>query len=123
MCSAYFNLVFLAPANAAVEGKNPKLILDTLSLEEVKDLNVIVPNDTDIGFNVMTIQVYNDQGVQNERHVYFCKDLDGSIHWDNLCPDLDPIVTKDELKPATDVTRLPDYDPAQDSKKIGRAHV
>ena len=117
MFSAYFNLLFLVPANAAVEGKNPKLILDTLSSEEVKDLNVIVPNDTDIGFNVMTIQVYNDQGVQNERHVYFCKDLDGSIHWDNLCPDLDPIVTKDELKPATDVTRLPDYDPAQDSKK------
>ena len=117
MCSAFFNLFFIADANAGVEGKNPKLILDTLSLQEVKDLNVIVPKDTDIGFNVMTIQVYNDQGVQNERHIYFCKNLEGKIHWNNVCPDLDPIATKGELKQIVDFDRLPDYNPAQDSKK------
>lgn len=104
-------------SNAAVEGKNPKLLVDALTEEQVKDLNIIVPPETDSGFQVLTIQVYDDSGVQSERFVYFCKDLAGKIHWDNNCPGLEPLATKEELSKTYAFNSLPNYSPAQESKK------
>ena len=110
-------LLPISAANAGVEGKNPKLLIDTFSEDEIKDLNIVVPKETDAGFQVLTIQIYDDNGVQSERFVYFCKDLKGDIHWDNICPDLDPLATKKELSQIGDLKKLPKYSPAQESKK------
>lgn len=105
------------PAMAGVEGKNPKLLLDALSPDQVKDLNIVVPKETDSGFHVLTIQIYDNKGVQSERHVYFCKNLIGVVSWENSCPDLEPLATKEELQENFEVSQLPKYSPAQESKK------
>jgi hypothetical protein len=114
-------ILFLAlwptAAFSAVEGKNPTLIADSLTPDQIKDLNIVVPKSTDSGFQVLTIQVYDKLGVQSEQHVYFCKDLAGKIHWDNKCPEFDPLATKEELSVPYNVDSLPRYSPAQESKK------
>jgi hypothetical protein len=107
----------ITPAHAEVQGKNPKLILDTLSEQEVSDLNIVVPRDTEPGYQVLTIQVYDNTGVLSERHVYFCKDVDGSVHWDNVCPDIAPIATKAELSKITQRKLMPKYLAPMESKK------
>lgn len=112
-----FAFLSISPAHAEVQGKNPKLILDTLSEQEVSDLNIVVPRDTEPGYQVLTIQVYDDTGVLSERHVYFCKDVDGSVHWDNICPDIAPIATEAELSKIAHRGDLPKYLAPMESKK------
>lgn len=107
----------IATAQAGVEGKNPKLVADSLTPEQIKDLNIVVPPETDSGFQVLTIQLYDNKGVQSEQHVYFCKDLAGKIHWDNSCPGLDPLASKEDLSKIKDFNSLPKYSPAQEGKK------
>jgi len=113
----FLTFIPLSAASAETQGNNPKLLLEALTEDEIKDLNIVVPSDTDPGFHVLTIQVYNEVGVQSERFVYFCKNLAGQVHWDNLCPDLEPIATKAELEKINDFESLPKYYPAQESRK------
>jgi hypothetical protein len=71
----------------------PQVILDQLLTGPVpalnaKDLNI--PSSLTPGFHQITVEVYNDKGVISSKTALFCKDLQGQLHFDNICPDLTP---------------------------------
>jgi hypothetical protein len=47
----------------------------------------------------------------------FCKDLEGVIHWDNICPDLTAAAAQTALEAATTREDLPAYDPLSNPKQ------
>lgn len=112
-----FSLFSLPQAHAAVEGENPQLLADSLTPEQAANLDIVVPKNTDPGYHVLTVQVYDNNSVQSERHIYFCKTLSGEIRWTNVCPDLDPLATKSELSGLREFSSLPRYSPEQETAK------
>jgi len=89
----------LAPANAAAE---PKIILDQLLTGDSPDLSaqdLNIPDDLAPGFHSLTVEVYDDNGVISSKTALFCKDLQGELHFDNVCPDLTAMPIAAEVKP------------------------
>ena len=82
---------FAAPTPAP--SAQPQVILDQLLTGPVpalsaKDLNI--PSNLAPGFHQLTVEVYDDKGVISSKRALFCKDLQGQLHFDNICPDLLP---------------------------------
>jgi hypothetical protein len=87
-----------APASAA---DGPKVILDQLLTGDAPDLSaqdLNIPDDLAPGFHELTVEVYDDNGVISTKTALFCKDLNGELHFDNVCPGLTakPIAKKAE---------------------------
>jgi hypothetical protein len=83
--------VFAAPQPSP--SAQPQVILDQLLTGPVpalsaKDLNI--PANLAPGFHQLTVEVYDDKGVISSKTALFCKDLQGQLHFDNICPDLIP---------------------------------
>ena len=93
------------------------VIIDRLTTQDAEDLNIVIPYDVPPGFHSITIEVYDDAGTVNEKEIPFCKNLNGEIHWDNICTDVVEIMPLDELLKITDRDELPAYDPAQEPNK------
>ena len=93
------------------------VIIDRLTTQDAEDLNIVIPYEVPPGFHSITIEVYDDAGTVNEKEIPFCKNLNGEIHWDNICTDVVEIMPLDELLKITDRDELPAYDPAQEPKK------
>ena len=107
----FFNLGVL-PSYASGD-----VIIDRLTTQEAEDLNIVIPNEVPPGFHSITIEVYDDAGTVNEKEIPFCKNLDGEIHWDNLCPDVVEMKSYEELLKITERSELPAYSPAQEPEK------
>jgi hypothetical protein len=93
------------------------VIIDRITQKEAEELDLTIPDDVPPGFHSIEIEVYDDGGSVSKKEIPFCKNLDGEIHWDNLCPDvleakaiakLDLVKNPDQLKP---------YSPLSDTEK------
>ncbi len=80
-------------ANQPVQTKQPQIILDQLLTGPIPELNakdLNIPADLSPGFHELTVEVYDKKGVISTKTALFCKDLQGQLHFDNVCPDLTP---------------------------------
>ena len=84
------------------------VIIDRITQKEAEELDLTIPEDVPAGFHSIEIEVYDDAGTVSKKEIPFCKNLDGEIHWDNLCPDvleakeiakLDLVKDPEQLKP------------------------
>lgn len=93
------------------------VIIDRITQSEAEELDLTIPDEVPAGFHSIEIEVYDDAGTVSKKEIPFCKNLDGEIHWDNICPDvleaqnaaaLDLVKTPEGLKP---------YSPLSDPEK------
>jgi hypothetical protein len=61
--------------------------------------------------------VYDDGGTVSKKEIPFCKNLDGEIHWDNLCPDVLEAKEIAKLDLVKDPDQLKPYSPLSDTEK------
>ena len=93
------------------------VIIDRITQSEAEELDLTIPETVKPGFHSIEIEVYDNGGTVIKKEIPFCKNLDGEIHWDNICPDvleaknaaaLDLVKTPEGLKP---------YSPLSDPEK------
>ncbi len=64
------------------------VVIDRITQSESEQLDIQIPEETPAGFHQILIEVSDDAGIVSEKTLFFCKDLQGEIKWDNTCPDL-----------------------------------
>ncbi len=117
----FFSLTLAIAPSAAMAGttlSNPQSLSDSpVTSADINQFNIIVPHDLDPGFHQMTVQIYSNSGVQQEKIIKFCKEPNGRVHWNNICTDMDPVLSKSSLEKITDRAKLPKYLAAMEPKK------
>jgi len=103
--------------------ENVQLFDQVLTDAEAQQLNIVVPADTDPGYHVIRMQIYDDGGVLSEKKIPFCKRLDGRVNWNNICPGMDPVLPKDELILIKWRGSLPLYHAGMEPKKQSKTMV
>lgn len=93
------------------------VLIDRVTSAEAEELNIEVPADVPPGFHEISVQVYDETGVQEEKILTFCKNIDGTINWNGECPNLSEIASVEDLAAITSREDLPSYDPAQEPEK------
>jgi len=94
--ASWFLLLLIEPSFAASQAtapKEPQVILDQLLTGPIPELNakdLNIPSDLTPGFHELTVEVYDKKGVISTKTALFCKDRQGQLHFDNICPDLIP---------------------------------
>jgi hypothetical protein len=96
-----------------------QVIVEKVATSEAGQIELQVPDDAPIGHHIMTVEVLDDQGVVTSRDVTFCKDTQGEIQWDDVCPDVIDVVEPSRLEGIFNPLLLPNYNPEQDSKNVG----
>ena len=93
------------------------VVIDRITQSEAEQLDIQIPEETPAGFHQILIEVSDDAGIVSEKTLFFCKDLQGEIKWDNTCPDLkQPSSPTGEEAPteepeALPIATLPPYSP------------
>jgi hypothetical protein len=93
------------------------VVIDRITQSEAEQLDIQIPEETPAGFHQILIEVSDDAGIVSEKTLFFCKDLQGEIKWDNTCPDLkQPASPTGEEAPteepeALPIATLPPYSP------------
>lgn len=64
------------------------VVIDRVTQSEAEQLDIQIPDETPAGFHQVVIEVSDDAGIVSQKTLFFCKDLQGEIKWDNECPDL-----------------------------------
>lgn len=113
---------FMAVPNAFAKG-DVQLFDEEFNAQKAKDLNIVVPPDTDPGYHFVRVQIYDEGGVLSERKIPFCKRLDGRVNWDNKCPGMDPVLPKNELILIKIRADLPLYHAGMEPKKQSKTMV
>ena len=93
------------------------VIIDRMTQKEAEELDLTIPDDVPPGFHSIEIEVYDDGGTVSKKEIPFCKNLDGEIHWDNLCPDVLEAKAQAKLDLVKVPTGLKKYDPMSDTEK------
>ena len=84
------------------------VVIDRVTQSEAEELDIQIPEETPSGFHQVVIEVSDDAGIVSEKTLFFCKDLQGEIKWDNQCPDLkQPTSPTEEMAPTEGVDTLP----------------
>lgn len=84
------------------------VVIDRITQSEAEQLDIQIPEDTPAGFHQILIEVSDDAGIVSEKTLFFCKDLQGEIKWDNTCPDLkQPASPTGEEAPTEEPQALP----------------
>ena len=96
-----------------------RVLVEKVATSEAEQIELQVPDDAPIGHHIMTVEVLDDQGVITSRDVTFCKDDQGEIHWDDICPDVVGQVEPSRLEGIFNPLLLPDYNPENDVKNVG----
>jgi hypothetical protein len=98
------------------------VVIDRATQSEAEQLEIEIPDKTPAGFHQVVIEVSDDAGIVSEKTLYFCKNLQGEVKWDNDCPDLkQPETPSTEPAPEEVVAEpasitLPPYKPTDDPK-------
>jgi len=93
------------------------VIIDRITQKEAEELDLTIPEDVPAGFHSIEIEVYDDRGTVSKKEIPFCKNLDGEIHWDNLCPDVLEAKEIAKLDLVKDPAQLKPYSPLSDKEK------
>ena len=93
------------------------VIIDRITQSEAEELDLTIPEEVPPGFHSVEIEVYDDKKTVVKKEIPFCNNLDGEIHWDNLCPDVLEANERDKLDKIKIPSELKPYDPLSDSQK------
>ena len=99
------------------------VIVDRITQSEAEELDLTIPEEVPPGFHSIEIEVYDDKKTVSKKEIPFCKNLDGEIHWDNLCPDVLEANERDKLDKIKIPSELKPYDPLSDSQKTKDLHI
>lgn len=73
---------------AALAFAQSKVIYEVIAASELVDVDLEIPDSVQPGYHQMLVEVLDDNGVVRSKVALFCKDTDGSVNLDNLCPGL-----------------------------------
>ena len=99
------------------------VVIDRATQSEAEQLDIQIPDETPAGFHQILIEVSDDAGIVSEKTLFFCKNLQGDVKWDNICPDLkQPASPSAEPVPAEvsdtlAIASLPPYIPSDNPKE------
>lgn len=93
------------------------VLIDRITSAEAEQLDIEIPATVPPGYHEVEIEISDDAGVLDTKILTFCKDIDGTIDWTSNCPNLNEIISEDELKNIEIRSELPLYDPAQEVEK------
>ena len=81
-------------------------------------LNVLVPSNLKPGYHSMNVEATDPAtGKISTQEIFFCKDLEDTIHWDNICGVVTAQASQATLEKAKNRSQLPAYDPISRPKK------
>jgi hypothetical protein len=137
----FFSLnLFVAPTVA------DEKVAEITTVDELQDVQIDVPDSLPQGTHSVVVQVTDpDSGEVSEEEVFFCKDTNDEIQWDNNCPDLtatgvpaetlvikqtviggvtvDVVVDPELLEGITNPEDLPNYNPISEPEKAAETQV
>jgi hypothetical protein len=93
------------------------VIIDRITQSEAEELDLTIPDEVPAGFHAIEVEVYDDAGTVSKKEIPFCKNLDGEIHWDNICPDVLEAKEIAKLDLVKDPDQLKPYSPLSDTEK------
>lgn len=112
------SFIFLIFAPLASASQSSDHVLTSVVTEsEAKMLNIQIPENESPGYKSLEVNISGMGKAPQLEKIYFCKDLDGIINWDNNCPDLlesDGVMPVESLPVAGKY--LP-YDPLSNPKR------
>lgn len=138
---AFFSLnLFVAPTVA------DEKVAEITTVDQLQDIEIDIPDSLPQGSHSVVVQVTDpDSGEVSEEEVFFCKDTNDEIQWDNNCPDLtaagapaetlvieqtviggvtvDVVVDPELLEGITDPEDLPNYNPISEPEKAAETQV
>lgn len=110
--------IFLNFSTVANAAQNPDEILyQRITQSEAEELNIDIPAATPPGFKSLEVQVSGMGKDAEFKRILFCKDLNGVIHWNNICADLTAVAAQTALEAADTRSELPAYDPLTNPKQ------
>ena len=114
----FLNLLILPSANA-----KPEVVIDRITQSEAEDLDIQIPDDVPPGHHSITIEVYDDKGTIRTKEIPFCKDDDGVVHWDDICPNLIEDSSKEPISSEARKSGLLPYNPLDDKENTKGLHI
>ena len=113
-----FVFVFLSFAPlASAEQNSDQLLYQTITESEAKELNISIPADMTPGFKSLEVEITGMNKDVEFKEILLCKDLEGVIHWDNICPDLTAAAAQTAPVVALRRGDLQAYDPLSNPKQ------
>lgn len=101
---------------SADTGQDQKLY-EVITESEAQDLNIDIPADLTAGYKSIEVSVTGMGAESQTKTILFCKSLDSTIHWDNICDDLNSVEIEPTSTEAITRSSFPKYDPLADPKQ------
>jgi hypothetical protein len=138
---AFFSLnLFVTPTVA------DEKVAEITTVDQLQDVEIDIPDSLPQGSHSVVVQVTDpDSGEVSDEEVFFCKDTNDEIQWDNNCPDLtatgapaetlvieqtviggvtvDVVVDPELLEGITNPEDLPNYNPISEPEKAAETQV
>lgn len=87
-------------------------------------LNIVIPPNLEPGYHTMSVEATDPvTGETSIDVISFCKDLEGTIHWDNICGEITALASQATLEKTADRSQFPNYDPISQPKKTFQTEV
>lgn len=115
LLGAFIFLNFATVAQAAQTP--PEILYQTITQAEAEELNIDIPANEPPGFKSLEVHVSGMGKDEQFKNILFCKDLEGVIHWNNICADLTALSAQTALEDARTRSQLPTYDPFEHPKQ------
>jgi hypothetical protein len=81
-------------------------------------IGVEIPEDLEPGYHSVAVESTDPAtGEKSTEYLTFCKDLEGSIHWEGSCGVITPLAPQSVLEKVKDREDLPAFDPVSQPKK------
>jgi len=138
---AFFSLnLFVAPTAA------DEKVAEITTVDQSQDVEIDIPDSVPQGFHSVVVQVTDPDSDQvSDEEIFFCKDTNDEIQWDNNCPDItaegtpaetlvikqtviggvtvDVVVDPQLLEGITNPEDLPNYNPISEPEKAAETQV
>ncbi|MFA5918544.1 MAG: hypothetical protein WC800_03275 [Candidatus Nanopelagicaceae bacterium] len=109
---------------SVVSAQADQQITNTTLPGDNSKLNIVVPPDLMPGYHSMSVEATDPvTGKTSTDVIFFCKDLEGTIHWENVCGEITPLASQATLEKTVDRSQLPGYDPLSQPKKTFQTEV
>jgi len=115
LISIFLALTFSPGAHAAES--SDVTLFQTITQTEAQELNISIPDSTPVGYKSLEVQISGMQKVAEYKKILFCKEIDGVIHWNNICPQLEKLNAQTALAAATLRSDLPPYSPLSNPRR------
>lgn len=110
--------VFLSFSSVADAAEKPDVVLQEFIADTAtKDWNGKIPTDISPGYKSIQVKISGMGKSDDHRRILFCKDTDGVIQWNNICPGLVELARQAALEKAATRSELPTYDPIENPKQ------